>query len=34
MDENRVNWNIHNVKAFSIIGMWNKLIDCGIGIAT
>jgi hypothetical protein len=33
MDENRVNWNIHNVKAFSI-GMWNKLIDCGIGIAT
>jgi hypothetical protein len=33
MDENRVNWNIHNVKAFSI-GMWHKPINCVIGIAT
>jgi hypothetical protein len=28
-----LNWNIHNVKAFSI-GMWHKPINCGIGIAT
>ncbi len=33
MDENRVNWTIHNVKALSN-GMWHKPINCGIGIAT